>query len=77
MLRTLFILLGALGVGDTLVVSAYSNMNFGTVLPLILGAPLLLIGIFSGRLQRSSAPPYLAHGLSGLWSPHILPFLRL
>ena len=46
MLRTLFILLGALGVGDTLVVSAYSNMNFGTVLPLILGAPLLLIGIF-------------------------------
>ena len=46
MLRLLFLILGALGVVDTIAVSAYSNMNFGTVLPLILGVPLLLLGIF-------------------------------
>lgn len=46
MLRALLILLGVLGIADTLVVSAYSNLNFGTVLPLIIGLPLLLIGLF-------------------------------
>ncbi len=46
MLRAALILLGLIGVGDTIAVSGYSNMNFGTVLPLILGLPLLVLGIF-------------------------------
>ena len=46
MLRLILILLGVLGVGDTLMVSVFSNINLGTVLPMLLGLPLLIIGIF-------------------------------
>lgn len=45
-LRVLFVILGALGVLDTAAVSMYSNPNAGTLLPALLGTPLLLIGLF-------------------------------
>lgn len=45
-IRLLMIVLGALGVADTIVISRLSNLNLGVVLPAILGAPLLLIGLF-------------------------------
>lgn len=51
-LRFIFIALGILGVGDTLAVSAFSNMNAGTLLPGVLGLPLLLIGIFYPAAAR-------------------------
>lgn len=51
-LRFVFIALGILGVGDTLVISTISNINAGTVLPGILGLPLLVIGIFYPAAQR-------------------------
>lgn len=45
-LRCVFIVVGLIGVLDTLAISMVSNMNAGTVLPALLGAPLLLIGLF-------------------------------
>lgn len=52
LLRGILILAGLLGVIDTLAVSMYSNMNAGTVLPGLLGLPLLLIGLFLPAAQR-------------------------
>ncbi len=50
MIRFFLIFLGILGIGDTVLVSAYSNVNFGTVMPMILGLPLLLLGLFHGKI---------------------------
>lgn len=44
--RAALLILGSIGILDTVTVSMYSNMNAGTVLPALLGFPLLLIGIF-------------------------------
>ena len=41
-----WIIIGALGVLDTLVISTMSNMNEGVVLPLILGLPIIVYGLF-------------------------------
>ncbi len=53
-LRWICIVLGALGVLDTLFVMCISNMNLGVVLPGIMGAVLLVIGVLL---------PYLPHAL--------------
>jgi uncharacterized SAM-binding protein YcdF (DUF218 family) len=45
-LRIVCILLGAILVLDTIVVSMLSNFNLGVILPAILGVPLLLLGVF-------------------------------
>jgi len=45
-MRVGLILLGALGVLDTVFVSQLSNMNLGVLLPGLIGLPLLLLGIF-------------------------------
>lgn len=39
------IILGLVGIGDTLFASARSNYNLGVILPALLGIPLLLIGL--------------------------------
>lgn len=44
--RLLLILAGAFGILDTLIVSTISNSNLGVLLPGILGAPLLAVGLF-------------------------------
>ncbi|HWQ58028.1 MAG TPA: YdcF family protein [Clostridia bacterium] len=51
-LRIVLIAAGLLGVLDTVAVSMYSNMNAGTVLPALLGLPLLVIGLFFPAAQR-------------------------
>ncbi len=51
-LRWLFIVLGTAGVLDTLIISAVSNMNLGVLLPLIMGIPLLIYGIFFKCLSK-------------------------
>lgn len=45
-LRIICIIVGAFLVLDTLIVSMLSNFNLGVILPLILGLPLLLLGVF-------------------------------
>ncbi|MBE5785187.1 MAG: YdcF family protein [Clostridiales bacterium] len=62
MIRWAFILLGILGIGDTILVSAYSNINFGTLMPMILGMPLLLIGLFYGKITA-----FFASSSLGMW----------
>lgn len=44
-------MLGALGVLDTALVSIGSNLNLGVLLPGILGAPLLFVGVFWNKLR--------------------------
>lgn len=51
-IRWIFIVLGALGIADTIVMSGVSNMNEGIVMPLILGLPLLIYGLFYNRLNE-------------------------
>lgn len=51
-LRVILIALGAFGILDTAVISLRSNPNLGVVLPAILGAPLLIAGIFLPQLAR-------------------------
>lgn len=46
-----WIIIGALGVLDTLIISTMSNMNEGVVLPLIIGLPLIVYGLFYGRFK--------------------------
>jgi len=50
--RWIFIVLGALGIADTLIISGVSNMNEGVVMPFILGLPLFIYGVFYNRLSR-------------------------
>ena len=51
-LRVILIALGAFGILDTAAISLRSNPNLGVLLPAILGAPLLLTGIFLPQLTR-------------------------
>lgn len=50
-MRAVLIIIGSVLIGDSLLVSTVSNINAGTVLPAILGLPLLFIGIFYGKAQ--------------------------
>ncbi|MDL2237907.1 YdcF family protein [Christensenellaceae bacterium OttesenSCG-928-K19] len=49
--RILFIVAGVLLIADTVFVRTRSNWNLGVLLPTLLGAPLLLYGIFKPRLD--------------------------
>lgn len=51
-LRIVCILLGAILVLDTIVVSMLSNFNLGVILPAILGVPLLLLGAFMHHMDH-------------------------
>ena len=51
-LRIICIALGAFLVLDTLIVSALSNFNLGVILPVILGLPLLLLGVFMHHMEH-------------------------
>lgn len=51
MLRTLCLIVGGFLVLDTLIVCCLSNYNLGVILPAILGLPLLLLGLFWGRMD--------------------------
>lgn len=49
--RWIFVIPGALGIADTVVMSGVSNLNEGIVLPAVLGLPLLVYGLFYKRLK--------------------------
>ncbi len=49
--QRIFIIIGALLVGDTIFAMLLSNMNLGVILPAILGAPLLVYGIFIKKID--------------------------
>ncbi len=51
LIRILFIIAGSLLIADTIFARLCSNMNLGVVLPAVLGAPLLLYGIFKSPLD--------------------------
>ena len=51
LMRTLCLAVGGFLVLDTLIVSCLSNYNLGVILPAILGLPLLLLGLFWGRMD--------------------------
>ncbi len=51
-LRVICILLGAFLVLDTIIVSMLSNFNLGVILPLVLGLPLLLLGVFMHHMDH-------------------------
>lgn len=51
-ISALFIVAGLILIADTIFVLTRSNVNLGVVLPALLGAPLLLYGIFKDRLDR-------------------------
>ena len=51
--RIIMILIGAIGVADTAVLSMWSNMNLGIMLPAIIGAPRIIVGIFLNRCVHS------------------------
>ena len=53
--RIIMILIGAIGVADTAVLSMWSNMNLGIMLPAIIGAPLIIVGIFFEPLRSFTA----------------------
>jgi len=50
-MQILFIVIGALLILDTIIVRLFSNFNLGVILPAILGAPLLIYGIFKQPLD--------------------------
>ena len=50
-LRVLCLIVGGFLVLDTLIVCCLSNYNLGVILPAVLGLPLLLLGLFWGRMD--------------------------
>lgn len=52
-----FVVIGLVLVVDTLMALCLSNINFGVVLPALLGAPLLIYGLFARVLR-----PWMAYG---------------
>lgn len=50
--RIALIFLGALGICDTIALLQVSNGNLGTILPFILGLPLLLLGVFFNPVAK-------------------------
>ena len=51
LLRILCLAVGGFLVLDTLIVCCLSNYNLGVILPAMLGLPLLLLGLFWGRMD--------------------------
>lgn len=51
LIRIILITLGAIGILDTFLLSAVSTHHFGTIMPAVLGVPLLLMGIFYAQFQ--------------------------
>lgn len=54
-LRLMLIIIGIIGVADTAIMSLWSNLNLGVILPAVIGAPLLLTGIFFEPLRALTA----------------------
>lgn len=50
-MQIFLIIIGALLILDTIIVRLFSNFNLGVILPAILGAPLLVYGIFKTPLD--------------------------
>ncbi|MDL2259060.1 YdcF family protein [Eubacteriales bacterium OttesenSCG-928-K08] len=59
--RILLILIGLFGIADTALISTVSSPNLGVLLPAILGAPLLLAGLFAPKLA-----PHFAQGFGAV-----------
>jgi uncharacterized SAM-binding protein YcdF (DUF218 family) len=68
-LRIAMIVIGILGIADTAVFSIWSNLNLGIILPAILGTPLLIAGIFFGRLRAfTESIPWLRYVFFGAYA---------
>ena len=52
LIRLLLIFAGGLLVSDSLFVMTRSNMNLGVLLPMLLGLPLIVIGIFMPGIKK-------------------------
>ena len=50
-MRAICIIIGGFLVLDTIIVCFLSNYNLGVILPAVLGLPLLLLGLFWGRMD--------------------------
>lgn len=57
--RLILIIAGSILIGDTLLISMVSNFNLGVILPGIIGAPLLIAGLFLGFFKRFGFYPIL------------------
>lgn len=57
--RLILIIVGLILIGDTLLISMVSNFNLGVILPGIIGAPLLIAGLFLGFFKRLGFYPIL------------------
>ena len=51
-LRIICIIVGVFLVLDTVIVSMLSNFNLGVILPLVIGLPLLLLGVFMHHMDH-------------------------
>lgn len=49
--RYFFIITGLVLIADTIILSFVSNWNLGTILPAVIGAPLLIYGLFKRRVD--------------------------
>lgn len=58
--RIIMVLIGTIGVADTAVLSMWSNMNLGIMLPAIIGMPLIIVGIFFEPLRSFTGARALA-----------------
>ena len=66
--RLFFILTGALLIADTVFVSTRSSMNLGVMLPLLMGVPLLLVGLLLPIIKKLSAKSRLVRVIAFLIS---------
>ena len=71
--RIIMILIGAIGVADTAVLSMWSNMNLGIMLPAIIGSPLIIVGIFFKPLRSFTAHAlWLRYAFFGAYIAYVL-----
>ena len=73
-----FIILGSLLVLDTAFLQSVSNGHLGTILPAILGAPLILIGLLKNQVKLWIATPagnVIRWVIVGLYAAFIVFFI--
>ena len=77
-IRAILVVIGLLLVADTMFVLTRSGVNFGVLLPAILGVPMILAGCFMNKLmavcKRSRAARALAYAVIACYGLFILTF---
>lgn len=71
-LRIAMLIIGAVGIMDTAVMSLWSNLNLGIMLPAVIGAPLLIAGIFFEPLRTLTANGVWLHAKRVFFAAYIL-----